>query len=383
MNTNRLHSLDLLKGLIMAAMALDHASYFIGKTHVFEFWAITLPPYSSSWAFLTRFVTHFCAPGFFFLMGAGMVLFSRSRLAKGWTEGRILCFFLTRGLVLIFLQFLFENMAWMLGFISDNTQTLDHIPVPGGGEGQVWIHMGVLFALGGVMMLLSLIRRAKTSLLLLISVSSIGLSQFLLPAAEQGQNLFSPLLRIFLIPGRTGMMQVYYPLLVCLGVAGLGLVFGRMLSENAEKSHRLAVAAGGIFLLLFVILRSFGSIGSYHPWSGQGWMDFLNVTKYPPSLTFLLLTLGTNLLLLFLFSKWRRIQQFERNPLFIFGRTPLFFYILHLFLYAGLGFFFPLGTGLVITYIFWAAGLAILYPLCLLYGRFKQGTSHSSIWRFF
>ena len=117
MNTKRLPSLDLLKGLIMAAMALDHTSYFIGKTHIFEFWAILLPPYPSALAFLTRFVTHFCAPGFFFLMGAGMVLFSRSRIAKGWTEGRILRYFLSRGFILILLQFFFENSAWMLSLI--------------------------------------------------------------------------------------------------------------------------------------------------------------------------------------------------------------------------------------------------------------------------
>jgi len=383
MNTKRLPSLDLLKGLIMAAMALDHTSYFIGKTHIFEFWAIPLPPYPSALAFLTRFVTHFCAPGFFFLMGAGMVLFSRSRIAKGWTEGRILRYFLSRGFILILLQFFFENSAWMMGFISDKTQTLDHIPVPGGGEGQIWVHMGVLFALGGVMMLLGMIRRAKTSLLLLISLISIGLSQVLLPAAEQGQSLFHPLLRIFLIPGRTGMMQVYYPLLPWLGVAGLGLVFGKMLLNNPDRSHRLAAAAGGGFLILFVILRSFGSLGSSHPWLGQGWMDFLNVTKYPPSLVFLLMTLGINLLLLFLMSKWHWMQRFDRNPLAVFGRTPLFFYILHLFLYAGLGFLFPQGTGLVLTYVFWAVGLLLLYPLCLIYGRFKQSTSPGSIWRFF
>ena len=383
MKTDRLPSLDLLKGLIMAVMALDHANYFVSKTHIFEFWAVSLPPYPGALAFLTRFVTHFCAPGFFFLMGAGMVLFSRSRIARGWTEGRILRFFLSRGLVLILLQFFFENMAWMMGFFSDKTQTLDRIPVPGGGEDQVWIHLGVLFALGGVMILLGLIRRAKTSLLLLISFISIGLSQALLPAAERGQSLFHPLLRIFLIPGRTGMMQVFYPLLAWLGVAGLGLVFGRMLLNNPEAGHRLAAAAGGSFLLLFVILRSFGSPGSYHPWSGEGWMGFLNVTKYPPSLTFLLLTLGTNFLLLFLFAKWRWIQGYKRNPLRIFGQTPLFFYILHLFFFAGLGFLFPKGTGLGLTYACWAAGLLFLYPFCLLYGRFKQGTSPGSIWRFF
>lgn len=382
MSSKRLPSLDLLKGLIMAAMALDHASYFIGKNHIFEFWAVALPSYDSVPAFLTRFVTHFCAPGFFFLMGAGMSLLSQSRRAIGWTPGRISRFFFSRGLILIVLQFFLENTAWVLGGISDRTQSLGTIPVQGGGD-QVWIHLGVLFGLGGVMILLGMIMRANTTLIVLISGVSLALSQWLLPSAEHGRTLFHPLLRILLIPGRTGMMQVFYPLLPWLGVAGIGLVFGRMLNKNGARTHRFAAAAGSVFLIFFFVLRLSSSWGISSRSSAHGWMDFLNVIKYPPGLTFLLLTLGINFLLLFLFFRWRAIQRIERNPLTVFGRTPLFFYILHLFIYAGMGFLFPLGANLLLVYACWLAGLFLLYPLCLAYGGFKQSTSPQSIWRFF
>src|SRR5262245_57586202 len=99
--TTRLPALDTLRGLIMAVMALDHASAFIAHRHSFEFWSGDITRYDSALPFLVRFVTHLCAPGFFFLMGCGMALLSEIRREQGWNHGRIAGFYLRRGLLLV------------------------------------------------------------------------------------------------------------------------------------------------------------------------------------------------------------------------------------------------------------------------------------------
>jgi hypothetical protein len=112
-------------------------------------------------------------------------------------------------------------------------------------------------------------------------------------------------------------------------------------------------------------------------------ISFLNVTKYPPSLAFVLLTLGLNGLILFSFMKYETGLKKCVKPLVIFGQTALFFYVVHLFLYAFMGFAFPMGTDYGWLYLTWLAGLLILYPLCVSYKRFKEKKPPDSVWRFF
>ena len=107
----RLPAPDALRWLIMAVMAVDHASAFIAHRHSSEFWGGEITRYESALPFLTRFATHFCAPGFFFLMGCGMALFADSRWRQGWGPGRIARFYLTRGLLLVAINQLVENPA--------------------------------------------------------------------------------------------------------------------------------------------------------------------------------------------------------------------------------------------------------------------------------
>ncbi|MEJ2266660.1 MAG: heparan-alpha-glucosaminide N-acetyltransferase domain-containing protein, partial [Anaerolineales bacterium] len=137
----RLFAPDALRGLIIVLMALDHANIFIAHKHSSgEYWGGAFPVYNDALAFLTRFVTHFCAPGFFLLMGAGMALFAHSRQERGWTRAEIIRHFLIRGGALILLQLLVVNRAWEL--------------TPGGWGIQIYI--GVLFALGANMVMGSL-----------------------------------------------------------------------------------------------------------------------------------------------------------------------------------------------------------------------------------
>jgi len=378
MKSGRLVSLDALRGLIMVLMAVDHANLFVAQVHpVGEFWGIALPRYESVLAFITRFVTHLCAPGFFMLMGIGMVFFAHSRRKQGWTERRIFKHFLIRGLILIALQFNVENPAWLLG------PDYDWKP-PGGGE-EVWIHFGVLFALGVGLILGALALRLHTALLAALCLACVLCTQVFIPGPDQSGHLYSVLSRVLLIPGRTNIVQVFYPVTPWLGVVLFGIVLGRLFARNRTSAFRISLFSGGIFLLAFIAIRLSGGFGNIHsPESGR-LVDMLKVTKYPPSLSFLLMTLGAGLILLWAFSKMRLGFSKSGNPLLVYGRTALFFYLAHLYIYAVMGLMFAGrgGVGIVWMYAFWLLGLLILYPLCKWYGHFKRGKSSDSIWRFF
>ncbi len=259
---------------------------------------------------------------------------------------------------------------------------MSSILIPGGGE-EVRFYFGVLYALGMSMIIWALLTRLKSSLILALSFASILATQILIPSADNVEKLYSPVLRALLIPGQTGMMRVLYPLIPWLGITGLGIVLGRGLIRNRKNAHYLTLFVGMASVILFLILRAFESFGNIHPPQGTSLVDFLNLTKYPPSLTFILLFMGLNCLLLYFLAKWEAGLEKWGKPLVTFGQTALFFYIVHLYLYAFIGIAFPQGTGYGLLYAIWLGGLAVLYPLCFLYRRFKRRKSPGSIWRFF
>jgi len=379
----RLVALDAHRGFIMVLMAIDHASYFVARVHSGEFWGTALPVYPTAFWFWTRWITHVCAPGFFFLMGIGMVLFADARLKAGWDEGRVTRFLVIRGLLLVVLQLLVENRAWAVGslVVDPGVMVIRGGGVPGGGTDGM-IYLGVLFALGGVMVFWAFVRRAPLWSIGLISLASAVATQALTPGPDHTGVLYSPLVRMLVIPGRTNIWLVFYPLLPWLGATGMGLVFGKLLERDVERAGRVAGWTGLGFLVLFVILRAIGGFGNLHE-VPAGAMGFLNVTKYPPSLSFLAFTLGMNLILIAL---WMRIEPRLQNiyhPLLVFGRVALFFYLLHLWVYGLLGLFFTGGSSLVTMYGFWLLGLLILYPFCYQYNRFKHKKPLTSLWRFF
>ena len=268
-------------------MALDHANSFIahGKLEP-ELWADLFPNYAGQppLTFLTRLATHLAAPGFFFLMGAGMVLWTEARRRRGWSERHITSHFLTRGGMLILLQFALENPAWSLK------------ESPG-------VYFGVLYALGGAMVLGSLCLRLPQRWLLGLSAALILLTQLLLPESRPGFIAYPIPLRLWLLPGFSGRVLVLYPLMPWLGVMGLGMGYGRSLHHDRPRAYQLAFWIGMAALLLFIPLRLWGGFGNIRPAAGADWIAFFNLVKYPPSLVFLLLTLGINLLLLALFAR--------------------------------------------------------------------------------
>ncbi len=365
----------------MVLMALDHASFFIAKTHSHEFWGAAMPRYDSAMPFLLRAVTHLCAPGFFLLMGVGMALFVAARTTEGWGNWRVARFFLIRGFLLIAFQQFLENPAWSLGALGTATGAFTSRggPIPGGG-GSAEVYLGVLYGLGSTMLVWGLLFRLPTFAVIALSLAAIGLTQAVVFEFADPQALYPPLLRMLLIPGHTGVWMVFYPTIPWLGITGLGMVLGRLLQGHHAKAARGLWLWGAAALVLFVSIRMLDGFGNFHR-AAPGWIGFFNLTKYPPSLSFLLLTTGINLLLLRSWMWFDRRTPSRGRTMAVFGSSALFFYITHLYLYALMGWVFPHGVGLAQMVLSWVAGLLILYPLCSWWGRFKHGRPSGSVWR--
>ena len=365
----RLSSIDGLRGLIIVFMALDHANYFIAHQHSSgEYWGGPFPAYVDALSFLTRFVTHFSAPGFFLLMGVGMAFFAAKRRSQGWSPWAIRFHFLLRGLVLICIQLSVVNYVWRLGPAS--------FPA---------IYIGVLIALGGTMILAGLSTGLPGWALALTSLCLFIGSEFLHPSPEQWSIISNDLPNLLLVrPGGTGTLWSNYPILPWHELVVFGLWLGTLLRLDTQRAFKRMRLLGVVFLLAFAALRLLDGFGNIRPRAGDSWIDFLNLVKYPPSMTFTLLTTGVNLLLLSGLAWLDRRGAGWLRVLQVYGRAPLFVYILHLYLYMVLGrFFTPIGSSLPVMYIFWLLGLAILYPLAAWYGRWKSRQPASSPAHFF
>lgn len=366
--TARLWQLDALRGLIMMLMALDHANHFVAQAHSpGEYWGGPMPAYPSDLALLTRLVTHLCAPGFFFLMGISVVLFTDSRLRRGWGERAVTVHFLVRGSLLIALQFLVVNRAWELS--------------PGGWTPEVYA--GVLFALGSAMIAGSGLRLLRPLPLLSLAVILLIATEVLTPAPAHWGRSYPPLQHLLVLPGGSARLWVNYPLLPWLPFVTFGLMFGRRLLVDSHGVLKGGLWMGAGLLVAFVVVRGLDGFGNVRPRAGDGWVDVLNVIKYPPSLSFGLLTMGLNLMILGGLGSLGEGAAPYLQPLMGFGRVPLLFYLLHLFGYAGFGgWLTPDGTSLGLMYGYWLAGLALLYPVCVWYGRLKQRRPGSALLRF-
>ena len=384
----RLDSVDLLRGLIMVFMALDHVRDFFTHLH--------FPPedMSQTWPalFLTRWLTHFSAPGFFFLAGTGAYL----SLSRGRTPARVSHFLWTRGLWLVFLEmtligyawtfmpsFGFGGVIWALGWCMVANAAIIRLPLP-------WVT-----AFGAILV-------AGHNLLDGIQPQAFGKFAWLWTILYQPG--FIPLPQpsfIHLPPGAFFGFFVLYVLVPWIGVMSLGYAFGSVLRRPPEERQRWMLRAGLAATALFVVLRGFNAYGN-PPQSflgGGAWavqdslgmtlVSFFNTNKYPPSLQFLLMTLGPSLIALAWFDKLAVKGKLCAVGRFfvVFGRVPLFYYILHLFLIHSMavgvamawgqpyqwllhgGFFLgfaPPGYGhnLPFIYLMWALAVGILYFPC-------------------
>jgi uncharacterized membrane protein len=371
----RLFPVDVLRGLIIVLMALDHANYFVAQKHPpSEIWDGVFPVYYSTLTFLTRWVTHLAAPGFFLLMGVGMALLAHSRRARGWSRWAVMRHFLVRGTLLIALQLLIVNRAWELS--------------PQGWG--VRIYVGVLCALGGTMILGSLLLWLKPAYLLGLSLALLVGVELLHPGLGMWNSVsHDPLSVILVRPGGSANFWSYYPVLPWLELVVLGMAFGGWLAQAdhmvdaTKKAFGWAWKLGLAFLAVFVVVRYLDGFGNVRPRMGNSWIDFLSPVKYPPSMAFTMMTTGVNLILLWAFSRAGEQVQRLLQPLAVFGRAPLLFYVLHLVLYATIGnLLTPGGTSIAVMLPFWLLGLSILFPICLWYGGLKRRQPANSVLRF-
>jgi uncharacterized membrane protein len=365
--SSRIFALDAFRGLIMVFMALDHANAFIAHAHSSgEFWGGQFPTFPDTISFLTRFVTHFSAPGFFFLMGVGMLLFSDSRKAQRWPNLKIFGHFLIRGILLIAFQFLLENKAWQFGGVMPPLK-----------------YFGVLFALGGTMILAALFLNRSTKFLATLGIVVFIATELAVPASAQFANFeHAPtLINYLLIATNRGL--VFYPILPWLELVIFGILFGRWIKKDVETAFRRAPQIGLVFLLAFALIRVFDTFGNLRTLPIGSWMDFLSIVKYPPSWAFIFLTMGVNLIGISLLKKLSKKAQKYFKPLTIFGQVSLFFYIVHLFLYGWIGInYFQNGTTIPNMYPYWLLGLLILLPLSYGFNRFKHTQPKDSLVRF-
>ncbi len=381
----RLSALDIQRGFIMVLMALDHVVAFVYRYHPSEVWAGAWTRYSSWERFVTRLVTHLCAPGFFLLMGAGVALFLEARRRDGWTDSKARSFLWKRGLLLMLINQLVENRAWTLGFMTSQAPPLPVSDGPWPGTpGPMLFVFSVLSGLGMALILSAVLIRLRTLWLAGIATLLILASAVLTPNPDHLREYYSLPMRLLFLPGQTGNSFVLYPLIPWSGLALFGLVLGRVLHKQAERTLAKLPWVGLAMVGAAVVLRFIGGPGNLRIPRDGSVIEFFNLIKYPPSLVFILLFVGINILLL---SLWHRTsEKLGRlsDILATFGQVPLFYYLLHLFLYCAVGaLWFRKGASLGVTYGVWLVGLVPLYFACRAYRRFKSLTPVDSLWRFF
>jgi uncharacterized membrane protein len=376
----RLESVDLLRGLVMVLMALDHTRDFfhIGNLHgvnPLDLQSTTVP------LFLTRWITHFCAPVFVFLAGTGAFL----SIGRGKSKGELSWFLFSRGLWLIVLELtwvqwlgwkfginLHEHwflVIWAIGWSMVVLAVLVQLPMP------------AILAFGLVMIL-------GHNALDRVQPESWGKADWLWQVLHAGGGFrFSSLPEFRFGAG--------YPLIPWMGVMAAGFAFGQLYRFEPVRRRRWLWCLGVGLTVGFVLLRLSNWYGNPKPWTTQETFvktigSFLDCHKYPPSLCYLLMTLGPALLLLaWLDGRTPRVLK----PILVFGRVPLFYYLLHLPLIHGLAILTWLvrygradwaygispaqtppdvGFGLAFTYLAWVIVILLLYPACRWFADLKR-----------
>jgi uncharacterized membrane protein len=362
----------------MMVMAIDHASALIARQHASEFWAGAMSAYTSAFPFLTRWITHLCAPGFFFLMGAGIYWFAASR--PGWPSSRRI---LLRGLLLFVIAQIFEGpLLFLTSALEPAKVSLNRIsaPPPNDGSTLYW-PLIVLSGLGLVMMVCGLLLRLRPWAWLAVSAVCIVATHSLLPASGQPGAWW---MTVLLAPGLSQHVLAIYPVIPWLAGAAAGMYFGYWWRENPATASRRVWIVGAVLLLIGIAVRAAGGWGNIRPPRDSGWIEFLNNVKYPPSLVFWTMSLGIDLLLLALLIHLPKWVKSERSPLIVFGQTPLFFYLLHFYLLTICAFFFfRHAAPLEGAWLVWVVLLVALYPVCDWYRRLKMSKPADSIWRLF
>lgn len=309
----RVRSVDILRGIVMVIMALDHTRDFFTDFYNNP----TDLSVATTGMFLTRWITHFCAPVFVFLAGTSAFL----SLSKKQDKKAASYFLFTRGIWLIVLEFTVVRFGWL--FNLDYSQII----------------VQVIWAIGWSMIFLAALIHLPFKWILaigLIMIFSHNTLDFVPVDTESGTGLFWYFLHQsgFIQYGDGNSVFVIYPLIPWIGVMATGYCFGRVLQYNPHKRDKMLYRIGGAGILLFIVLRATNLYGDPHPWTGQdSWfrtvLSFINCEKYPPSLLYLLMTLGPSIMLM---PMLERLGAHAGRFFTVFGRVPLFYYVTHIYL---------------------------------------------------
>ncbi len=396
MRRARIDSVDLLRGLVMVIMLLDHTRDFVHSD------ALRFDPTDLTKTypllFYTRWVTHFCAPIFVFLAGTGAYF----QVARGKSKPELSRFLVTRGLWLIFLELTVVRLNIFWDF---DLQFLGMMQV-------IWTFGWCMIVLAGLIHLP--IRLIAAFGLAMIAFHNLADGITVAGWRGPGTPVPDALAKLWTILHQGGLFPIggwpspvifiLYPLIPWIGVMAAGYAFGRVYDWPAEERRKKLMQWGVATTLVFVLVRLTNIYGNPGDWSVQKSaamtvVSFLNLQKYPPSLLYLMMTLGPALIALSLWERYNappgevRLNWFAR-AFVTFGRVPLFFYLLqwptaHLAGYLlsiafgkPIGIFFgfqepgaPLppdvGFNLGVVYAVWIAGTLLLYPLCRWYAGFK------------
>jgi uncharacterized membrane protein len=389
----RLDSIDLLRGIVMVIMVIDHTRDFVHGP------ALRYDPTdlarTSAAVFMTRWITHFCAPVFVFLAGVGAYL----QTMRGKTARDLSIFLLTRGVWLVFVEVVVLHvLVWFnldFSFVGP---------------------LQVIWAIGWSMVVLAALVHLPLTAVAVIGVGMIALHNMLDGITDQ--SLMWMLLHragIVMVGASGPLVWVQYPLIPWIGVMAAGYAFGAVYTLERERRIRIVLRTGLLLTVAFVVIRATNIYGDPSRWTVVGadlrvgrylgtMFSFINTTKYPPSLLYLMMTLGPSLLALALFEKASGVgaeapaglrRSGPAAALITFGRVPLFFYLWQWVLahtaaivanvVAGKSFAYlllmppalfnvPWGTGfhLWTVYLCWACIIAIEYPLCRWFAGVKQ-----------
>jgi uncharacterized membrane protein len=364
----RVASIDILRGLAMVLMALDHVRDFFTDAHFdpLDLTQTAVP------LFLTRWITHFCAPTFVLLAGVSAYLTGRR-----CSRAELSRFLLTRGLWLVVLEVTLMSLVWTFNVRYDHG-----------------LFLQVIWALGVSMIVLAALVYLPVGEIAAYSLLIIFGHNLLDGVDPQTFGSWAPLWSLLHVSGPIPHAFVAYPLVPWIAVMSLGYCVGSLFDLERERRTHWFTCLGVASLTLFVLLRTTNIYGDPADWSLQSTtvrtlLSFIDVQKYPPSLQYLLLTLGAAFLLLAALESTRgKFSEVLRT----FGRVPLFFYVLHIalaHLAAGIialamGFGAALlsddfmqvpqqwGFGLPVVYLAWLLVVTTLYPACRWFAAVKR-----------
>jgi uncharacterized membrane protein len=365
---------DMLRGFVIALMVLDHTrDYFHVSAYTFD---PTDPARTHLWLFITRWVTHLCAPTFVFLAGVSIYL----QGVNGKSKPQLSRFLLTRGAWLIVLEL--TVVAFGLNF------------------GLPFVFLQVIWAIGMSMLLLAGVIWLPRPAAAIIGVLIVAGHQLLAPIAPADFGALASLWKLaFKIgPSPFGPGFVPYPVVPWFGVMCLGYAIGPVFALDSARRNRALIASAVGALALFFVLRAINGYGDPSPWiaypsAAATVMSFFNVSKYPPSLLYVLITLGVSTLCMLAFQRLRGLLA---RALLAYGRTPLFTYVLHIYVVHGSALLVAVlagypasyeanfladpfriykagwGFNLAIVYVAWLAILIALYPASRWFAGLKR-----------